>query len=220
VQKKISKNKEQFIKYRKLKVINTSLTLTEFQKIKNKNPKYWNEMKRTYHIRRYNKLDDSLIKSIQPLKLQGNEKKNLKTTPIYKRIGLTKQEYYNNNIIKPHERTFTEEFTKRGYKITWISRIRKKSESSTGYLPTSDFIWNDLEWELKQPEKAQYSNIKNLLKRGSKSGKKNFLIDLKYTTLKWNLTERLARYNLEREQYKIERLYVLDKKGLYEILLK
>ena len=49
-------------------------------------------------------------------------KKNFLNTPIYRRIGLTKKEYEDNNILRVHERNFVKRFTERGEDIKCIKR--------------------------------------------------------------------------------------------------
>lgn len=162
----------------------------------------------------------AIIQPIKPPTLNQKDYVRLKNTPIYKRIGLTKKEYNNAEIIKEHEKDFVKRFTQLGFKITWISRIKKKK--SGGYFPTNDFIWNNIEWELKRPLKKKYKPIYNRIRDARTSGKMNFIIDLGEATLTQKLAESLAEYNLRKTkaQSKIRRLLVMDKQGLVKIILK
>lgn len=159
------------------------------------------------------------IRVVEPPKLTQKQRQRILDTPVYKRIGLSQEQYMDDNIIKPHEREFAEKFTDLGYKIKWISRIRER-KLGTGYLPTNDLIWNNEEWELKRAKKKKYASISKLIKEGRKSEKMNFIIDLDRSTLKENLAKNLAMYNKNNPQNTIQKLYLLDNLRLVEILLE
>lgn len=125
----------------------------------------------------------------------------------------------DNNIIKPHEREFAENFTNIGFKMKWISRIKKRS-SGIGYLPTNDFIWQGEELELKGVKTKKYSSISKLIKDARKGGKRNLFIDFGKAELKTLLAKDLSTYNLKNPRKSIKGLYLLDREGVKEILLK
>ena len=75
--------------------------------------------------------------------------------PLYERIGLTRKEYYNDDILKPHERDFVRKFSRLGEEVRWITK-RERDFLTKELLPNNDFIWKDLEWELKRPEQKRY----------------------------------------------------------------
>jgi len=194
--------KQQFIRYKKANILGIPKTFEEFQKFK-KNLDKWENIKRRYHLHRYNKLDESIAKSI--------------CIP-----QLTKKQYENNDIIKPYERDFVKRITKMGFRIKWISRNSNISIPMGGYLSTNDFVWNNLEFELKRPLKKKYKSIYNRINEARNKGKVNFVIDLGDSILKRKLAESLTEFNIRKnkEQNKIERLYILDKKQFVEIILK
>ena len=71
-------------------------------------------------------------KKLRQRKLTEKDRKTL-NTPIYKRIGLTKREYEDNNILKAHERDFIKRFIKRGEDIKWIKRDSLVDAKTGGY---------------------------------------------------------------------------------------
>ena len=105
------------------------------------------------------------VKTIQKPKLTQKEKGILLKTPLYKRIGLSLKEYNNEDILKVQEKEFAQRFTDLGYSIRWISRAQPSKNG--GYIPTNDFEWNGIEWELKSLAKAKYGSIRALIKRGA-----------------------------------------------------
>ena len=158
------------------------------------------------------------VKTIQKPKLTEKQRDILLKTPLYKRIGLSLREYSNEDILKVQEKEFAQRFTDLGYSIRWISRAQPSKNG--GYIPTNDFEWNGIEWELKSPEKARYGGIKALIKRGASLGKENFIIDLKGALLQNKLSKQLSLYNKNNPENKISRLLILDREGLKEIVLQ
>ena len=154
-------------------------------------------------------------------------KKNFLNTPIYRRIGLTKKEYEDNNILRVHERNFVKRFTERGEDIKWIKRDSLVDTKTGGYYPTNDFIWNNQEWELKSILKKNFSEG-TVIKRINESvdkGKRNIFLDLGNNILQEKLLKRLCEYNSSRIKNKAKKRYinniiVYDKKGLHKIVLK
>ncbi len=142
----------------------------------------------------------------------------VKENPLYKRIGLTAKQFNDDDIIKPHEREFVRKFTKFGYRIRWIVRD-KTAKGGVGYLPTNDFIWRGKEWELKSPKVKRYSSIFNMIRRGARKGKENFMIDLGKSVLQTNLLSQLSTYNTRNPNNKIKVLYVVDKESLTRVPL-
>ena len=140
--------------------------------------------------------------------------------PLYERIGLTREEYYNNDILKPHERDFVRRFSRLGEEMRWVKRDCKIAPSGIGYLPTNDFIWRGREWELKKPKVKKYNNIFKMMKRSTRQGKKNFMIDLGDSTLFMNLILQLETYNQRNPLYPIDRLYVVDRNSVTKIILR
>lgn len=213
--------KQQFIRYKQAHIQGTPKTLEEFQKLK-KNSTKWEDMKRRYHLHRYNKLDDSIAKPVQPPKLTSKQLKKILEIPVYRRIGLSKKQYENDDIIKPYERDFAKRITEMGFRIKWIPRNSDILTPTGGYLPTNDFVWNHLEFELKKPLKKKYKPIYNRIKEGRDKGKVNFVIDLGNSILNRKLVESLTEFNIRKDKNrnKIEKLYILDKKQFVEIILK
>ncbi len=158
------------------------------------------------------------VKTIQKPKLTEKQRDILLKTPLYKRIGLSLREYSNEDILKVQEKEFAQRFTDLGYSIRWISRAQPSKNG--GYIPTNDFEWNGIEWELKSLAKAKYGSIRALIKRGALSGKKNFIVDLKGALLRSKLSKQLSSYNKNNPENKISRLLVLDREGLKKIILQ
>lgn len=141
----------------------------------------------------------------------------MKEVPLHEKIGLTLKQFNDSDIIKPHERAFVERFIGMGNKIKWIVRIKR---GMTGYLPTNDFVWNGLEWELKKPKRKNYRSVKILIQTGVKSGKKNYILDFGNALLKEKVARQLGMYNLRNREKSISRLFVVDREGLKKIVLK
>ncbi|MGI6484605.1 MAG: hypothetical protein ACOX0R_03210 [Candidatus Dojkabacteria bacterium] len=139
--------------------------------------------------------------------------------PLYKRIGLTVKQFNDDDIIKPHEREFVRKFTKLGHRIKWIVRD-KTAKDGVGYLPTNDFIWRDKEWELKKPQKKKYCNAKRLIKKGRESDKQNYILDYGNALLSEKVAKQLSLYNVRNKKKTITRLFVVDREGLKEIVLR
>lgn len=148
------------------------------------------------------------------------EKKSRKVVeiPLYKRIGLTAKQFNDDDIIKPHEREFVRKFTKLGHRIRWIVRD-KTAKDGVGYLPTNDFMWRRKEWELKSPKVKRYNSIFNMIRRGARKGKENFMIDLGKSVLQSNLFSQLSTYNTRNPNNQIKLLYVVDKESLTRVSL-
>jgi len=138
--------------------------------------------------------------------------------PIYKQIGLTLKQYRDSNYIKDNEKIFVKKFTRMGYEIKWIPRDKMKSVR-LGYLPTNDFIWRGKEWELKSPKVKKYNSIFNMIRRGARKGKKNFIIDLWKSVLRPKLLSKLSTYNIRNFSNPISVLYVVDKESLTKVFL-
>ncbi|MBP8978861.1 hypothetical protein KBG23_00060 [Candidatus Dojkabacteria bacterium] len=158
------------------------------------------------------------LKAIRKPKLSKIELRKLRDTPLHKRIGLNLEDYENRDILKTEEKDFTQKFTDLGYTITWINRAQPSPKG--GYIPTKDFIWNGIEWELKRPAKQSYGSISGLIKRGVISGKKYYIIDLKGASLERKVAEQLSMYNKRNRGKEISRLLIFDREDLKEIILK
>ncbi len=158
------------------------------------------------------------VRTIDKPKLTQKERISLLKTPLHKRIGLSLRDCNDNNIFKVQEKDFAQRFTDLGYPIRWINRAQPSKNG--GYIPTNDFEWDGIEWELKSPEKARYGSIKALIKRGASLGKENFIIDLKGALLESKLSKQLSSYNKNNPENKISRLLVLDREGLKKIILQ
>lgn len=156
---------------------------------------------------------------IHPPKLTERQRKKTLYTPVYKRIGLSFDEYMDDDLIKPNEREFAERFTNLGFKIKWIKRNQKR-KSGIGYLPSNDFIWKDKEWECKEIFNQKYSSISKRLRIPILQGKKNFLISMQKKRLSRKLTYQLAHFNIRKKVNLIERLIIFDKEGIKEIVLQ
>ena len=139
--------------------------------------------------------------------------------PLYERIGLTRKEYYNDDILKPHERDFVRKFSRLGEEMRWIKRSEINHKTG-GFHPTNDFIWNSIKFELKKPKVKKYNNIFKMMKRSIRQGKKNFMIDLGDSPLSMNLVLQLETYNQRNPLYPIDRLYVVDRNSITKIVLK
>ncbi len=138
--------------------------------------------------------------------------------PIYKKIGLTRKEYKDWNIIKEHEKDFVARFTRLGYRIKWIKsakRIKGRKRK-----PTNDFIWRGEEWELKTPKNPKYCFISDLINKGTKQGKKNFIIDIKEKYFKQQLKHQLSLFNQRTKGPKLDKLLVFHKNGISKVTMK
>ncbi|HKM19806.1 MAG TPA: hypothetical protein VJY47_01130 [Candidatus Dojkabacteria bacterium] len=158
------------------------------------------------------------VKTIQKPQLTEKQRDILLKTPLHKRIGLSLKEYNNEDILKVQEKEFAQRFTDLGYSIRWISRAQPSKNG--GYIPTNDFEWNGIEWELKRPLKQSYGSISGLIKKGVISGKKNYVIDLKGASLEEKVARQLSMYNKRNKGKEISKLLIFDKGGLKEIILK
>ena len=124
--------------------------------------------------------------------------------------------------MKPHEQAFYRRMENLGEKIDWIPQDR------IGRKPTNDFRWTSrggFETELKSTQ-AKYQSIRNRVHeaaaRANLQGviKENFVIDLGRARLSDKLRMQLEQYNERTRTTPIRRLYVLDRDGLVEILLR
>jgi len=158
------------------------------------------------------------VKTIQKPKLTQKDRDILLKTPLHKRIGLSLREYNNEDILKVQEKEFAQRLTDLGYPIRWINRVQPSKNG--GYIPTNDFEWNGIEWELKRPLKQSYGSISGLIKKGVISGKKNYVIDLKGASLEEKVARQLSMYNKRNKGKEISKLLIFDKGGLKEIILK
>lgn len=147
-------------------------------------------------------------------------------TSVYKKIGLTKREYYDDNIIKPLERSFVKRFTKLGEQVVWIKRSSKLLPSGIGYCPTNDFIWRGKEWELKTSisEKIVTRTVINKINTSVDRGKRNVFLEFPDKEITTYLKTKLSEYNISRrntitKRY-VDHIVVWDKTGLYQIVLK
>lgn len=138
---------------------------------------------------------------------------------MYERVGLTKREYYNDDILKPHERDFVRKFSRLGEEVRWIKRD-SVNPKTLGYNPTNDFVWRGKEWELKKPKVKKYKNIVKMIKPSINQEKKNFMIDFGNAILKEGLEIQLSRYNVRNTRRRIKNLYIFDREGLKKILLR
>ena len=158
------------------------------------------------------------VRTIDKPKLTQKERSFLLKTPLHKRIGLSLRDCNDNNIFKVQEKDFAQRFTDLGHPIRWINRAQPSKNG--GYIPTNDFKWDGIEWELKRPLKQRYGSISGLIKKGVISGKRNYIIDLKGASLQEKVAEQLSMYNKRNKGKEISRLLIFDKEGLKEIVLK
>lgn len=158
------------------------------------------------------------VKVIDLPSLTIKKRREIVRTPVYKRVGLLKREYMNDDLIKEHEREFVERFTNLGFMIRWICRNRKKKDG--GYYPTNDFIWENKEWELKKPQVKKYNSIFNMIKKAERRGKKRFILDFGQTHIGSKLAQQLSTYNIRNPEKQIEELLILEKDILVRVLLK
>ncbi len=164
---------------------------------------------------------NSIFQEIVPLpRLTEEQALDLANTPIHQRIGVTLEQYLDDDVIKVQEREFAKRFTLLGYKVKWILRSRRIGADGISYLPTNDFIWNYIQWELKTPKVKKYNNIFNMIKKGLRQGKKNYILDFGKSLLTDRLAESLSLYNVRNPKRQIYRLYVLDRECLKKILLQ
>ncbi|HKM20276.1 MAG TPA: hypothetical protein VJY47_03620 [Candidatus Dojkabacteria bacterium] len=115
--------------------------------------------------------------------------------PIYKKIGLTRKNYYSYDIVKPEERDFIKRFIRKGEEIKWIERNRKVNPNEVGYLPTNDFVWKGKEWELKSKTQGKIKE-RTIIRRINESvdkGKRNIFLDLGNRKASSKLIERLEK---------------------------
>ena len=165
-------------------------------------------------------------KLLIPPNLKNLEKQKILSTPIFKRIGLTRKEYLDENIIKRQEKEFVRKFTKRGEKIVWIKRDSKVDIKTGIYYPTNDFIWCKDEWELKS-RCGKTVRDKTVIKRINESvdkEKRRICLDLGNNIPTERLLEKLSSYNISRSQNQkkryVKNIIIYDKEGLWEIILK
>jgi hypothetical protein len=175
-------------------------------------------MRNQYRNMKTFKYSNKYIRIVKPPKITKKQKKKIMDTPVYKRISLPLEEYINDDLIKPHEKEFVENFTNLGFKIKWICRNREKDDGS--YYPTNDFIWNNEEWECKSIFNQKYSSIAKRLRIPILQGKKKFFIYMKNKKLSTKLSCQLANFNIRKRTNQIERLIVLDKESVKEIILQ
>lgn len=157
-------------------------------------------------------------KVIEALNLTKKQKRKIIQTPVYKRVGLSRREYYDDDLIKPHERRFLQRFTRRGEKIKWIKRDDINVETG-GYYPTNDFEWKKEQWELKEPKRKRYCRIAKMI-RESSSIKENFMIDFGNTEITEVLARQLAMYNINNPKRIIKKLYIFSRGKTWKILLR
>lgn len=126
---------------------------------------------------------------------------------------------FKGEILYPHEVRFVERFIAAGHSLEWIATGR--------HIPTNDFLWlsnGGIPIELKST-KAKYSTIRGrILETVVKAErqnvvKANFIIDLADQALTSELRTEIASYNVGREKYRIERLWVMSRGQIEEIRL-
>lgn len=165
------------------------------------------------------------VRILKPPNLSKRQEKEILNTPVYKSIGLTRREYYNQDIMKTQERRFVRKFTFRGERIMWIKRDSKVAPGGIGYLPTNDFVWKGIEWELKSTtaKRIKERTVIRRINESVDSGKNNICIDLGKNTVTPKLLKRLIQYNVSRVKDRkrhIENIIVFDREGLYKVELE
>lgn len=165
------------------------------------------------------------VRTIDKAKLTRKEKDILLKTPLYERIGITRNEFYNKDMMKPQERKFAREFTKRGEKIKWI--LPEKRIVGKDRQPTNDFIWKKKEWELKSTLSKNIVS-RTILKKINKAtdrGKRNIFIDCRGKCIDNKTLWKLSRYNIShfkrgvKERF-VNNIVIWDNTGLKEIVLE
>lgn len=163
-------------------------------------------------------MPSTFLKVIEAPNLTKRQRRKIIQTLVYKRVGLSRREYYDDDLVKPHERRFLQRFTRRGEIIKWIKRDDINVETG-GYYPTNDFEWKEEQWELKEPKRKRYSRIAKMI-RSSSSIKENFMIDFGNTGVTEVLTRQLAMYNINNPKRPIKKLYIFSRGKIWKILLR
>jgi hypothetical protein len=130
---------------------------------------------------------------------------------------------FSGERLEPQEVVFAERFIGLGHHPRWIPKDTVARRS------TNDFEWTNnggIEVELKATRatyKAIHGRIVDAASRAMRNHgvvKSNFMIDLGTHELTAELREQLTGFNVGRRKYRIERLWVLDRAGLHEIVLR
>ena len=118
-------------------------------------------------------------------------------------------------VLESHELDFLERFEARGERVRWVRKDPRRRS-------TNDFVWvtyNELVCELKAT-KDKYSSIKSHIQRAVTSARDNhgvvkdvFVIDLGPFRLSDKLRRQLGNYNVNVEDGRIRRLFVLSGSG-------
>lgn len=117
--------------------------------------------------------------------------------------------------MTPDERSFARHFP---HRIKWIDRLQC---DKTGMpISTNDFVYKNIEYELKTPQKYRYVVISRQIRGAVKahSQKQNFMVYLR-RPLSQKLLLKLQNYNLNNPDNQIEELLVFDRIKITKIEL-